>query len=90
MDDITDMEKKAGMVARDKRMLPKTKDLGEFMQYVDEHRGNFVGVMFTDRVAFLEANDYEVTRANLIDGELSAQPPKEEKAPRKRGFLRRR
>ena len=33
------------------------------------------GVDFAAREAFLTANDYEITRENLIDGGLSAKDP---------------
>lgn len=86
---ITEFEKQAGVVALDEKLLPKVKTFEEFAKYVDEHRGDFHGVMYDDRVAFLEANDYEVTRENLINWELSHKPPIDHKKTKRFGFLRR-
>lgn len=76
-DNITDIEKKSGFIARNKKSLPKTTDIDEFIKQVIPgiDSGEFIGVMYADRVEFLEANGYEVTRANLIDASLSVKQP---------------
>lgn len=75
---ITDIEKASGFIARNKKSLPKKiNNVDEFIDYVIPrlNNGEFVGVNYKDRVQWLEANGYEVTRAHLIDASLSTKQP---------------
>lgn len=74
---ITEVEIKSGFVARNKKLLPKTTDVDEFMEYVIPRidTAEFIGVNYKDRVEWLEANGYELTRANLINPNLSTKQP---------------
>ena len=76
---ITDIERESGFVARDPEFLPETTELDQYLEHVTQflNTGEFVGVNYEDRVEFLKANGYAVTRANLIDSSLSVKPPKE-------------
>lgn len=76
---LTDIEIATGFVAIDPKDLPKIKDEAEFVKYAKENLHLFTGVQYDDRIAFLKANDYELTRENLINPELSAKPPKPNK-----------
>lgn len=66
---ITRLEKESGFVAPDEKLLPDISDKEKFIDYA--LKNGFIGVNYDDRVKFLEANDYKITRANLIDRELS-------------------
>lgn len=76
---ITDIEIKSGFVARDPKSLPDIDKVDEFVEHVIPllNTGEFVGVNYDDRVEFLKANGYEVTRENLIDGSLSVKQVEE-------------
>lgn len=74
-DIVTDIEIESGFVARDPKSLPKITDLEKFIEYAIplSITGEMVGVNYPDRVEWLEANGYEVTRENLIDASLSVK-----------------
>lgn len=72
---ITKLERETGFVAIDPKDIPSTEDSGEFMQHA--LKGRFVGVNYEDRVKFLKANGYEVTRENLVNRELSVRQEEE-------------
>lgn len=80
---LTDIEISTGFVAIDPKDLPKTKDEAEFIAFAKENLHLFTGVQYDDRIAFLKANDYELTRENLINPHLSSKPPKEPKTKKK-------
>lgn len=82
---ITKLEKEAAVIAYKPKRLEKFKTVDEVLKDYRENPTEYRGINYDDRVAFLEANGYEVTRKNLIDPELSAKPPK----GGKRGLKRR-
>lgn len=57
----------------DDKMLEEQLTEAEFIEKVDISDVNWTGVSYKDRVQFLTANGYEVTRENLFDRELSAR-----------------
>lgn len=56
------------------KQLDKTMTEEEFdaIPFIDR-----LGVMYKDRVKFLKDNGYEVTRANMMDANLSVRQPEE-------------
>lgn len=71
-------EKDRGLFAKDLGQFKSSKEMtqDEFLQLFYANSGSFVGVNYKDRVKFLEANGYEVSRENLI-ADLSAKPVEE-------------
>lgn len=43
-------------------------------EFFADHPDNYLGVRIEDRKRFLEANGYQVTRENMMDSDLSAEP----------------
>jgi hypothetical protein len=80
---LTDIEIATGFVVRNPKDMPKIKDEAEFIAYAKQNLHLFTGVMYDDRIKFLKDNDYELTRENLIDPELSAKPKPEPKSKKK-------
>lgn len=46
----------------------------DFDEKVQDNINDFTGVNYKDRVAFLKANKYPLTRGNLINADLSSIP----------------
>lgn len=70
---IGDFEKEQGMIVlgEDPTTIITRADFDALPQYKK------IGVNHEDRVAFLEANGYEVTRENMVDVNLSHRQPKQ-------------
>lgn len=75
-DIITPFEKQTGFVSKDPKRAATFKTVEEMQEDIPLNSNEYVGVNYDDRVKFLKANGYDVTRKNLIDGTLSAKPPK--------------
>ena len=76
-DKITEQEKQAGVIAFHQGNLPKVKDADALFAHARKHTNEFGFVNYRDRVEFLEANGYELTRENFIDSNLSVKDPEE-------------
>lgn len=76
---ITDLEKKAGVIAREGVKLPKFDTVEELMAHYFENANDFELVDYGARVKFLKDNGYELTRENLYDSTLSVKAPAEPK-----------
>jgi hypothetical protein len=65
-----------GLFAVDESAYDSTQMLSEeeFMQLWVDGEGQFVGVSYEDRIQFLNDNDYEVTRENIVNADLSVKP----------------
>lgn len=65
-----------GLFAVDESKFDPTQMLTdeEFMQFWVDEPADFVGVSYEDRVQFLKDNDYEVTRHNIVNADLSVKP----------------
>lgn len=73
--DITKLEIDAGIIARDPKRLKDIKTATDLQQDFEANGSEYVGCNYEARAEFLEANGYEITRENLIDGNLSVRPP---------------
>lgn len=73
---ITELEKKAGVIAREGVKLPKFDTAEELMAHYFENPNDYELVDYEARVKFLEDNGYKLTRENLYDSSLSVKPPK--------------
>lgn len=71
---ITDIEKEAGIVAYNPDRTKKIKTVEAILADYSENPEAYCGVNYTDRVLFLEDNGHEVTRENLVNPDLSANP----------------
>jgi hypothetical protein len=63
---ITKVEKDAGLVAHDEKRVAKFKTVDELMADWGENPSEYTGVSYDDRIKFLKANGYDVTRENLL------------------------
>lgn len=72
---VAEWELVSGMMLNsdDKKLLEKTVDRDAFNKLVESN--GFIGVNFGDRAKWLEANHYELTRANMRDASLAPMPP---------------
>ena len=68
--EVWEREKGMMIVDADHTLLKKNLSADEFIKLSD-HRG-WRGVNYSNRVKFLQANGYEVSRENLMNAELSA------------------
>ena len=81
-----------GDLTKTSKSLSKKLTKEEFKQERRTRPEDFVGVDHKERIEFLERNGYEVTRENMINGELpTVNPPEpeedEEEIPEFRGEL---
>lgn len=72
---FTELERQHGLLFPDSEKYPLDKKMtvAEFRELIANNPLDFAGVNFEDREKFLRENDYEVTRENMIDRELSAK-----------------
>lgn len=77
---IQELEITHGVLAEDRNKFPLDTKMSEaeFITEINEHYEDWRGCNHEDRIAFLKANDYEVTHENMLDVNLSAKPPVEE------------
>jgi len=70
---IEEWEQESNLMVRNlgKRKLTDKVTKQEFFA---DHPDNHLGVRIEDRKRFLEANGYQVTRENMMDSDLSAEP----------------
>jgi len=73
MNDITSIEKKAGIIANSKSDLPKVTNPSDLVAYALDNLDKLHPVNYDDRLKFLLDNGYEPTRSNFINTELSAR-----------------
>lgn len=77
-DIITKLEKETGLVAHQARRMEKITTKDELVQDYADNRDAYLMINYDDRVAFLEANGYKVTRRNLLNADLSSKHPPED------------
>ena len=73
MKTIEQWEKEKGLIVIDDIDPKQELSEAEFNKRYSFLGSNTVGVNHEDRIQFLEANGYEVTRENMINSELSAK-----------------
>jgi len=70
---IEEWEQESNLMVRNlgkRKLTDKVTKQEFFAGYPDNH----LGVRIEDRKRFLEANGYQVTRENMMDSDLSAEP----------------
>lgn len=70
--DITKAEKTTNMIARDAKYSRGIRKPEQLQQDALENPTHYVGVTYEERIEFLKKNGYEITRENIINGELPA------------------
>ena len=81
---IAELEKKHGVLAEDRAKYPVDHEMEEeaFLELISRTEPEaWRGCNHEDRIAFLEANGYEVTHENMLNADLSVRPAEDEAEP---------
>lgn len=70
---VEELEKEENVVLPNANLKDKMT-VEEFRKMCSDEKVEVVGVHHEDRVKFLKDNGYAVTRENMVNSELSAQP----------------
>lgn len=82
-DAITKFEQELNIVALDEKRVAKFKTKEELhADYMDNYYA-YRGVTYTDRLEFLKANKYELTRENFLNPDLPNRITPDEKRKKK-------